>query len=355
MPWQKPTLKELKSECETSLSARLLEGAPLRPNSVLSVIATMHAGGLDFLHRYLAYMFKQVFPTQAELEYLLEWGKVWGVYRKSASAAQGQVVVRGNQGTAIMDNSLALNSKGAQYRLAGVTLTGESALMDVEATTLGAVGNLPEGAILSLMSPIPGIENDLVVAGEGLSGGVDVESDEALRGRILKLIQSPPHGGNKADYETWALSVKGVSKALCVPTMNGIGTVGVAVWGEPEDPVLPQVILDKVKEYILTVCPVTAGPGLDVFTPEVAPVNFRLKVIPDTPQIRENVLTELRDLFAAEGMPGRVIPLTHLAEAISLAAGEFDHILSEPSANVEPGLDVLPILGEVDFEDETVA
>jgi uncharacterized phage protein gp47/JayE len=179
---------------------------------------------------------------------------------------------------------------------------------------------------------------------------VDEEGDEALRSRLIKTIQSPPHGGNRADYEMWALEAHaGVKNALCTPTYAGLGSVGVAIWGDAENPVLPDVTVKEVYEYILKMAPVTAGPGLYVYAPTILPINFVIRLIPDSPEVRDAVVAELKDKFAAEGRPGTAIPLTHLAEAVSLAAGEWDHAMLAPTANIEPALEALPVLGEVAF------
>jgi uncharacterized phage protein gp47/JayE len=38
---------------------------------------------------------------------------------------------------------------------------------------------------------------------------------------------APPHGGNQADFVTWALQVTGVTRAWCAPWIAGAGTVTV--------------------------------------------------------------------------------------------------------------------------------
>jgi uncharacterized phage protein gp47/JayE len=352
MPWIKHTLTELTVQAEEDLSVRLLDGAPLERRGPLSVIARMFSGGEYELYAFQYWMFLQAFLTTAEKEYLEEWGRIWSVTRKPAVSSQGKVTVKGTAGASLMDNSLAF-SGNRQYRLTGVILTGTSGECEAAAVEPGLAGNLPAGAKISLVSPQAGISSELTVGPGALEGGVDEEDDEACRGRILKVIQSPPHGGNKADYEVWALQVPGVENALCIPTYSGLGSVAVAVWGDSSGPVLPEVTVLKAYEHIKALCPVTAGPGLFVFTPETLPVSFVIKVYePDTPQVRENIILELGDVFAREARPGGKIPLTHLAEAISQAAGEYDHKLFSPNADITPAAGMLPVMGTVTFQDQ---
>lgn len=356
MPWVKPGLKQLTERAGQDLSVRLLDGAALKPNSTLSVLAVTRAGGEYLIYGHLEWAFRQIFPDQAEAEFLENWAAVWGVSRKPAAAASGPVTVTGRPGSALPDEIQAKTAEGQFYRLTGLTLPGDpedsgevSAKTTAEAALRGAAGNLAAGARLTLISPAAGLKSEIVVAAGGLTGGVDVESDEDLRARLLAKIQEPPHGGNKSDYEQWALEVPGVVNALCYPTYAGLGTVGVAVWGEVDDPVLPASVVQRAYEHILELCPVTAGPGLYVFTPEVMPVDFTIMLNPDSPQVRANVGRELGDVFAREGRPGTVIVRSHLTEAISLAAGEYDHQLIAPAGNIIPAANQLPILGEITF------
>jgi uncharacterized phage protein gp47/JayE len=314
----------------------------------------MRGGGEFLMHSYLEWAFKQVFPDKAEVEFLEDWGKVWGVIRKPAVSSKGLVTVKGTPGASIPGDSLAKDAAGNQYRVSDVILPTEGGdeveeTVEVEAITPGLAGNLTEGSKINLISPYAGIKSELVVGPGPLAGGVDVESDDGLRKRIIRTIQTPPHGGNKADYEMWALEVPGVVNALCIPIYSGLGSVAVAIWGPPEAPVLADVTVEAAYAYVRERAPVTAGAGLRVYTPEVLPVNFTIKLMPDTVDSRARVQQELWDVFAGEGFPGTMLPLTHLAEAISRAAGEFDHVLYSPTANIQPDYGSLPVMGEISW------
>jgi uncharacterized phage protein gp47/JayE len=224
-----------------------------------------------------------------------------------------------------------------------------SMAMAIEAVSPGAAGNLPAGTKLNFISPVEGLKSSLAIGPAGLSGGTDLEDDESLRARLLKRLREPPQGGSRTDYEQWALEVPGVIRALCFPEYAGLGTVGVAVWGTVEAPVLSAEIVQRAYDHIKPRAPVTAGLGLYVFTPEILAVDFVVQIIPDSPQVRENVRLELGDVFAREGKPGGLIPISHLREALSLAAGEYDHYLTQPMGNIYPDYYQLPVLGDITF------
>lgn len=60
------------------------------------------------------------------------------------------------------------------------------------------------------------------------------ETDAELLARLLEYIRRPPAGGNKYDYEKWALEVEGVRAAYCYPLAQGLGTVDVLIMANDE-------------------------------------------------------------------------------------------------------------------------
>lgn len=55
------------------------------------------------------------------------------------------------------------------------------------------------------------------------------ETDEELLARLLEYIRRPPAGGNKYDYQKWALEIDNVANAWCIPLSQGPGTVDVII------------------------------------------------------------------------------------------------------------------------------
>ena len=138
------------------------------------------------------------------------------------------------------------------------------------ALTAGIVGNLPDGSQLSMNPVIPGITS--VICWGNMSGGVDTETDDQLRERILFRIQNPPMGGSQADYVRWARAVPGVTRAWAAPEI-GPGTMTVRFLMDdlyPDNYGLPQPAdVLVVTNYINLMRPVTV---LDCFV--MAPILF---------------------------------------------------------------------------------
>ena len=67
-----------------------------------------------------------------------------------------------------------------------------------------------------------------------------------------------------------------------------------------------------------------------VAAPVAVPLDFDIRLTPDSSAIRAAIEAELRDLIFREAVPGGTLLISHIREAISIAAGEVDHVLLAP-------------------------
>lgn len=183
-----------------------------------------------------------------------------------------------------------------------------------------------------------------------LSGGADVETDDALRARLLARIQQPPHGGASYDYTAWALEVPGVTRAWVYPAELGLGTVTLR-FVRDNDGTGTAIIPDAgevaaVQAYIDARRPVTAQ--LTVVAPAAVPLNFTIQgLVPATLTVQAAVQAELADLLLREAVPGGIILLSHIRAAISAAAGETDYVLTAPLSNVTNSTGNMSTMGSI--------
>ncbi|EGJ50259.1 baseplate J/gp47 family protein [Desulfocurvibacter africanus] len=352
MAWVRPTLKDISGRIEADMIDRLLGGGKLLRSSVAVVLSRVMAGAVHLLYGYLGWQARQLMPDTAESEHLERWAGIWGVTRKAAAFATGLVTFSGADGASIPVGTELQRADGTAYTVTeGASVSGGSATVQVEALEPGAAGNAEAGEALSLVSPLSGVQSSGVVAASGLSGGADTESDDALRARLLARLRRTPQGGSADDYAAWALAVPGVTRCWVSPGEMGAGAVSVRVMLDNSYPDgIPQSgDLEAVSAAIEAVRPVTAD--VYVLAPIPLPVPIDVRITPDTPAIRAAVQAELAALFAREGQPGGMILRTHISEAVSLAAGERDHVLLAPAVDVEPGPGELATLGAITWED----
>ncbi len=351
MPFETPTLGELTEDARAELDR--LPGADSRlRRSLLDVFARIIAAAVWGIYGFGGWISRQVFPDTAELEFLERWAAIWGLQRIPATYASGTVDVAGVNGTVIVVGTSFRRSDGVEFLTTAVgTISAGVANLAVEAVEAGVSGNTSAGVTLASSIPVAGMGSTAIIAGAGLVGGADQEDDARLRARVLERMRNPPHGGSFDDYEAWALAaLAGVTRVwVTSPSIGLVSVLFVMDGGGGGGGILPSAgQIATVQDYIDDPSrrPVTAD--VVVAAPTTTAVAFTIELVAaDTAAIRAAISAELSDLFVREGSPGGTILLSHIREAISQAAGEVDHVLTVPSANVVLSAGAIPVLGTV--------
>lgn len=341
MSWNRPTLASLITRAQSDMDSNLVDSSPLLRRSNLNVMARVLAALAHGLYGYLAFIAKQVIYDTAEGDFLKRWASIWlEVPLKPAEYATGPVVITGTNGVIIPINTVYIRADGVEYETdAEATIVAGVATVNMTAINAGQIGNAVANTPLTIGSPISGINGVALVDAAGLVSGADEEEPESAQQRLVDRIQQPPHGGAKHDYVTWAKEVPGVTRAWCSPGELGQGTVTTRFVRDNDADFIPDAgEVAVVQAYIDEKRPVT-GKASYVFAPIPDLLNFTIQLTPDTAAARTAVETELKDLLLRESEPERgngegTILLTHIREAISLAAGETDHDLTVPNADV---------------------
>jgi uncharacterized phage protein gp47/JayE len=317
------------------------------PRSVLAALGRVQAMGAFDLYLHLQRLAQELFPDTATDE-LARHASVWGVARRPAAAAVGSVTVSGAEGLAVPAGLEMSLGAVRLVTLAESTITGGTATLPVQASVAGAAGNLAAGTTLALVAPLAGLSAQAgVVAAPGLSGGVDEESLDAWRTRLLARIRAGVPYGQTGAYEAWGLTVPGVIAAKEAPGWLGLGSVGLIVaTGTVLAPTAPTPAELAAVQAVLDVNrPVTALAVAVGAT--IAPQNLTIRVEPDTAAVRAAVTEGLRLFLASEPGIGGVIRRSRLSEAISSAADEFAHRIDLPAADVTLAPTALAALGTI--------
>jgi uncharacterized phage protein gp47/JayE len=324
--FERPTLRTLVERTLADTLSRLTESEQLL-RSDARVYARVLAGASHELHGHLQWIAQQVIYDTADAEFLERWASLWAILRKPAEFASGSVTATG-AGTLLV-GTLYRRADGAEFTVTASTVVPGD--VQVQALVAGAAGNTAAGTQLSLMTPVAGVNTVATVV--SLVNGSDVEDDASLRARFLSRIRKPPNGGSDNDYVQWALEVPGVTRAWVFPQELGPGTVTVRFVRDGDLSIIPDAgEVAAVLAHIESVRPVTAQ--VYVFAPVAVPLNFTIQLTPDMPEVRAAVTASLADLIQRESEPGATTLLSHIREAISTAAGEADHVLTVPAANV---------------------
>lgn len=355
MPYQSPTLSQLITQGEKQF---LRQFPHSKRNTVLSVINRIMAGLSTGEHKHLDWLARQIIPTTADEDYLLEYCAYKGIFRKAASAATGIITLDVVTDTEIESGTTwADNATGLIFAATQTTkVTAGRVEIAVECETKGVDGNLAEGTSLTLTHAILGVKPTALV--KKLSGGADIETLSSLLSRLIYRVQYPPAGGADHDYVRWAKEVAGVTRAWCFPRYYGGGTVGVAVVLDNQADILPteQDCL-AIKNYILGHKNPTTGQWegapaeaeIFVFAPKVKTLNLTVRLVPATATLKSAVKKALVSLFAGLE-PGSLLYLSHLRATISNVVGEVDNSVVSLSEDIQLDRNEILVLGELRWQ-----
>ena len=184
-----------------------------------------------------------------------------GVYRKEGIKAIGEIKVEGQDGATITNGTL-IKANDLYFTVLNDIELPDDNILYVEANEVGYKYNLLANTEFELVE-----KNDKVtklVNEVEFTNGVDIETDEDLRKRFVKVVNNPSTSGNKNHYEEWALEVNGVGRAIVYPLWNGNGTVKVMIVGNDNKPVSDEIV-EACELHISENMPI--GCSLTVTTP----------------------------------------------------------------------------------------
>jgi uncharacterized phage protein gp47/JayE len=227
----------------------------------------------------------------------------------------------------------------------------------VQGVLAGSAANTEAGVAIGLVSPIAGVNSSAVVAAGAITGGLDEEHSEAYRQRVKERTATYFTGANKAIYAKWAKEVPAVTRAWPYENTPAAGSVTVlCVCDDQPGSILPDAaklaeLTDYLEEHTDPITGQVVGRAVNatllVAAPATQAINYTIAPTPDTAAVRAAITAELTDLLRREAFPGGTILLSHIREAISLAAGENDYVLTAPVADISCPAATIAIMGAI--------
>lgn len=225
MPYIRESYDTIRQSILDSIQYNMLNGQVPLANSPIRIIAEVITSALNSSDLFLDNLSIQFNPMTATGVYLDYWCILKGVNRKSAVASQGSVTFTGTTGTFIPAQTVLIASDGQTYTTDNAITVGQN--VSLTATSIGQSTNQIANTILSLQAPISGVDSQLVLV-NAITGGADLESDDALRVRMIQAYQAQLTGSTKADHIKQALAIPGV-KSAWMPDTPKAGTE-VTIW-----------------------------------------------------------------------------------------------------------------------------
>lgn len=293
-------------------------------------------------------MYKSAFAETASGDYLTLIAADHGVERKEATAAVGNVLVKGT-GT-IPVGTLFQTEAGVTFTTTTTTTTAvkNEATIPVKCTETGTIGNVAANTITVIPMSIPGITS--VSNPEAMADGFDPENDEDLYERFRYHVTQPATSGNVNDYIEWASSIAGVGHVKVMPLWKGPGTVKVLVTdanGEPASTNLLNQVITKIE----SVRPI--GAEVTVTSPSLFSLNLKLTVTSGSGDA-DYIKTMLNKYFVSRNFNGTTISYAKVGNMIltDSKTGIDDYsglLINDSSGNISVTDDQIPHVEEVSF------
>jgi uncharacterized phage protein gp47/JayE len=257
-----PSLEQVYDEIRAQLPA----GFPINntdPYGVYETYLRLAAQGIVDVRRFLAELLPQFFVLTASGGWLDLHAADVKTNRIPARFAEGLVDCHCDvagivpAGTIVQTEADPLGQRLRYLVTASTPIEPPMTRVPVRAESPGAAWNVSGGQITTLVTVLDFVES-VTNAGDWLTqSGVDLESDDLLRERLLLMWPALGTGSTWHAYKKWAREVQGVVKvAVLDQHPRGQGTVDVVIapgLGMPEP-----ALIDEVQAYIDERRPITA-------------------------------------------------------------------------------------------------
>lgn len=358
MAWTRATLPQIAARVKTDLATALDSSAAFFRRSFERGVQGALAGVSHHLHGHLAWIAKQIDPATADEDIVRSvHAASVGITPRAAVAAQFTISTTGTNGTNVAGGTVWQRGDGARYTVNTLqTVSGGTVTLTITAEEAGDAGNMADGEVLTILSPIAGLSTEATVTATTVEGEDDEDIDD-LVARVQQRRATPPRGGAEGDYVAWLLEVAGVEAAWEYPRREGAGTVtcyGVAYDDDEtsatyNDPVAlsgatitaAETHLDQPGKQPTTV-------DVYIYTPTLTALDLSIAISPNTTEVQNAVKASLRSLIRREGSPGGMtLEISQITEAISTSSGEIAHDLLSPVDDVVYAFGTMPILGAI--------
>jgi len=352
MSLSRPTLATLIDRVQNDIEGNL-PGADARLRRTPERAFALALGGASHgMHGHIAFLGDQIIPDRATDDFMKRWAAFWGVFPKTPTKAAGIVQVSGVPLSPVPLGTIWDRADGVQFISTSAGTIGVSpatALIPVEAVEPGIDGNTDAATELELSAPVAGIFGPAVVQDPGIYNGTDVETNASLLARLLLRVQTMPTGGGPGDYVYWAMTQATTTRAWEYPRGLGAGTVLVRFMTDDAtaDGIPSAGAVTSMQTLLESYAPIDTV--VTALAPIASPMNPSISITPDTAAIRAAVEAELLDLLRRRSSPGGSILLSQIDESISRAAGEEDHTLVSPTADIVEATGYITTLGTISW------
>lgn len=314
--------------------------------------AAATGSAIEGLYAYQQWQTRQIFPDSADPEMLLRHASIYNMSLKPAVAASGAVRITGAPGTGFASGlPFTYGSLSYVTTSEGTIGTDGNATVTARASQTGSASNITSAVQVQLTAAPPGIQSAATLL--TMTSGLEIETYDALLGRLLDRMRNPPGAGKASDYRIWAMEIPGITGAYVFPHRVAIGRVDIAVISGtglpgPDEIAAAQLNIDLKR-------PAACRAAL-VFAPELVTVDHLIRA-----DLSGITTDDLRSALAAPFasyydtlVPGSAVVKSKLESIVSDTQGVLDRTVVTPAANIATVVDSSRVqwarLGEIVVE-----
>ena len=263
MTTQRQTATQISNAIVASLNSSLNTVFSLFSKSFVRVLAKTLGGIWVLLYQFAGFAILQTFVRTASnkpitingttITPLKEHAAEIGMEQGTGQAAEHtiDITVLSQVGNLISGTKIANAATEVVYQIIGdVALDAATVSATIRALEIGTSANVDNGQILSFVSAPASVAKDAVVTAR-TTEGVDAETEEVFRQRVIDAKAARPQGGAGADYRQWGQDVVGVKRVYPYSGITTMGYVDVYVESTTDTDGIPsQALLDDVYDAI---------------------------------------------------------------------------------------------------------
>lgn len=265
-----------KDQILSDMLESVQEDVDKREGSVVYDMLAPPSEEIELLQHVLEAVSENGFIDTAQMEYVDLRAMEYGEYRKPAERAKGWLLISDKIGREINIDTVVMTEHDGEpiaLQIVEYNVVPESGEVTVQAVAVepGDNGNIPAYSDMTCVD----LPEAIITNPIEFLGGVDRESDEELKSRVLLKVRKPITSGNIYHYELWARQIAGISQARVTPLWDGPGTVKVTVINsEGRAPTEEQVL--AVAEHIEKERPI--GADVTVVAIKEVPINVYVEL-----------------------------------------------------------------------------
>lgn len=220
----------------SSIEIEIGQTVPLIRTAFVRVTSKAYAGVVALLYKYGSFIFLQLFVSSAlartttisgrTLTPLIEWGRLVGAgdpLPGTAAELTIEIIVINQTGDPIPSGTAVVyEPTGVLYLTdANVSRDAPTKLVNIVAVSdqsggggIGAVGNIPIGALVSFTQPLADVLRDSLVTAIVTTGADGEDLETVYRQRVSDRFSKRIQGGALADYDVWARTVVDIIRSF---------------------------------------------------------------------------------------------------------------------------------------------